>query len=168
MNKILYNPFEIEEVVEGIASHFNDLYNHDNESEVVFAPILQGAVPFFSDICRYITFDPYIDYIGVNSYVGQDQTEFNLYKAPDPTIVRGKIVWLFDDIADSGNTLQFLKNLLLSLGAKEVKTCVLLKKDHCMFPVDVYGFPMKDEWVWGYGMDAPNGRGRILNAIFCK
>ena len=168
MNKILYNPWQIEDVVDGIANHLTDLYGFENEHEVVFAPILQGAVPFFSDICRYLPFDPYVDYIGVSSYAGEQQTEFNLYKAPDPAIVNGKTVWLFDDIADSGNTLDFLKKLLLSLGAKQVKTCVLLKKRHCKYPVDLYGFDMDDEWVWGYGMDAPNGRGRLLNTIFCK
>ena len=168
MNRILYTPWQIEEVVDGIATHLNTLYDQENEDQVVLAPILQGAVPFFSDVSRNLLFNPYVDFIGVSSYVGEQQTEFNLYKAPDPTIVKDRVVWLFDDIADSGKTLEFLKALLLSLGAKEVKTCILLKKNHCPFPVDLYGFPMDNEWVWGYGMDAPDGRGRLLNAIFCK
>jgi hypoxanthine phosphoribosyltransferase len=168
MNQILYTPWQIEDVVDGIATHLNTLYDQQNEDEVVLAPILQGAVPFFSDISRNLLFNPYVDYIGVSSYDGEEQTQFNLYKAPDRAIVKDRTVWLFDDIADSGNTLQFMKNVLLSMGAKEVKTCVLLKKNHCTYPVDLYGFPMNDEWVWGYGMDAPDGRGRLLNAIFCR
>lgn len=168
MNQILYTPWQIEDVVDGIATHLNTLYDQHNEDEVVLAPILQGAVTFFSDVSRNLLFNPYVDYIGVSSYSGSEQGEFNLYKAPDPEIVKGRTVWLFDDIADSGRTLDFMKTVLLSVGAKEVKTCVLLKKSHCTYPIDLYGFPMNDEWVWGYGMDAPDGRGRLLNAIFCK
>jgi hypoxanthine phosphoribosyltransferase len=166
MVKVLYDPFQIEEVAFGVADHFNKLYNKDNESDVIFAPILQGAVPFFSDIARNLTFDPYVEFIGVSSYKGEQQKEFHLYKMIEPNLVRNKTIWLFDDIADSGNTLRFLSDMLKQFGAKEVKSCVLLKKRHCTYPVDVTGFEMDDEWVFGYGMDAPNGRGRLSNAIF--
>ena len=73
---------------------------------------------------------------------------------------------LFDDIADSGNTLNFLTSMLKQYGAKEVKSCVLIKKAHCAHPIDVCGFTMtEDHFVFGYGMDGVDGRGRSLNTI---
>ena len=166
MSDILYTPWEIEDRVMDISEEFNNLYNPSNEHEVLFAPILTGAIPFFNDMCKGITFDPCVEYIGINSYQGTEQKEFNLYKMFDPKVVKDKTVWLFDDIADSGNTLEFLAHLLKQHGAKEVKSCVLLKKSHCKYPVDLYGFEMKENhFVFGYGMDSANGRGRTLGSI---
>lgn len=167
--EILLQPDQLDDIAYGVASTINEIYNEQTievEHEIVFCPILQGAVPFFVDVCKYTLIEPYVDYIGISSYQGQEQKEFVVYKMPDANLVKGKTVWLFDDIADSGKTLEFLKTTLMSFGAKEVKTCVLLKKQSCPFPVDVYGYELEDDyWVWGYGMDAPNGRSRTSNVL---
>jgi hypoxanthine phosphoribosyltransferase len=168
--EIILSPNELEEIAFGVAEVINNLYDNKTlevEHEVVFCPILQGAVPFFADICKGLLMEPYVEYIGVSSYKGKEQQkEFNVYKVPVHDVIKGRTVWLFDDIVDSGRTLDFFTKLLLSMGAKEVKTCVLLKKKSCTFPVDVYGYELDDDmWVWGYGMDAPNGRGRTANVL---
>jgi len=170
--KVLYGQEEILEKVSSIARYFNysNHYNKLNgqDEEIVFVPILQGVVPFFTDIVKNLEFDPFIEYIGVSSYKGESQKEFNLYKSVDPELVKGRKVWVFDDIADSGNTLGYVTGLLEQYGAKQVDTCVLLKKKHCIYPVNMFGFEMNDEWVWGYGMDSPEGRGRALRSIYYK
>lgn len=167
--RVLFDPVEIDDCVWGIANVINEKYqNHDEESSLVFCPILTGAIPFFTNLSNYLQFDPYIEYIGVSSYNGTEQQDkFNVYKLPPADTIKDRIVWLFDDIADSGLTLDFLTRTMLSMGAKQVKTCVLLKKNTCTFPVDIYGFPLEnDDWIHGYGLDAPNGRGRISPALF--
>jgi len=165
--QIILQPDQLDDIAYNTAQAINNLYEDlEIEQDIVFCPILQGAVPFFAEICKYLLIEPYVDYIGVSSYQGKQQKEFLVYKMPDANLVKGKTVWLFDDIADSGKTLKFLKTTLLSFGAKEVKACVLLKKQSCQYPVDIYGYPLEDEmWVWGYGMDAPNGRGRTSNIL---
>jgi hypoxanthine phosphoribosyltransferase len=165
--QVLFSPWDIEERVLDIAENLNSIYE-DNADDVLFCPILQGAVPFFADICKGITFAPAVDYVGLSSYKGtEQQKEFSVYKVFVLDLIKGKTVWLFDDIADSGKTLEFLKKLALSMGAKEVKTCVLLKKKSCPFEVDFYGFEVEDDqWVWGYGMDLDNSVGRTESAIF--
>ncbi len=168
MDQMLYNSSQINACVNRLSKKLNSLYDWENEHNIILAPILQGAVSFFSDITKKLTFDPYIEYIGISSYVGTKQKEFHLYKMIDPKLVQNKTIWLFDDIADSGNTLRFLTNTLMQFGAKEVKTCVLLKKKHCTYPVDLVGLKINNEWVFGYGMDNDNGRGRILNAVHYK
>lgn len=165
MDKLIYNPLQIEACIHRLSKKLNALYSWETEDNVILAPILQGAVRFFSDISKKLIFDPRIEYIGISSYVGTKQKEFNLYKMIDPKLVFNKTIWLFDDIADTGNTLQFLTQTLKAHGAKEVKTCVLFKKIHCTFPVDLTGFHINDEWVFGYGMDGENGRGRALNTV---
>lgn len=167
--EIILRPDELEEIAFGVAEQINQHYDNTTEAEndVVFCPILQGAIPFFADICKGVLIEPYVEYIGVSSYVGKEQQkQFNVYKVPVHDVIKGRTVWLFDDIADSGKTLDFFTKLLKSMGAREVKTCVLLKKKSCTYPVDVYGYELDDDmWVWGYGMDAPNGRCRTSNVL---
>lgn len=164
--QVLFSPWDIEERVLDIAENLNSIYE-DNADDVLFCPILQGAVPFFVDICKGITFAPAVDYVGITSYEGRDQKEFNVYKMPNAKLAEGKTVWLIDDIADSGKTLNFLKGIFTQYGAKEVKTCTLLKKKSCPVDIDFYGFEVEDDqWVWGYGMDLDNSVGRTESAIF--
>jgi hypoxanthine phosphoribosyltransferase len=168
--EIILSPNELEEIAFGVAEQINEIYENKTleiEHEVVFCPILQGAIPFFADICKGVLMEPYVEYIGLSSYKGKEQQDdFSVYKIPPVETIKGRTVWLFDDIADSGKTLNFLSRLLLSMGAREVKTCVLLKKKSCTYPVDIYGYELEDEmWVWGYGMDAPNGRCRTANVL---
>ena len=166
MIRVLLSEKHIEQIAQTIAQKLNSMYMGEAEESVVLAPILQGAVPFYHEVAKRLEFDPYVDFIGISSYEGTTQKEFNIYKMFDPEMVSGRVVWLFDDLADSGNTLQFLKNMLLQYGAKDVKVCVLLKKAHCSFPVDIVGQEVGNDWVWGFGMDAPNGRGRTLNTVY--
>jgi hypoxanthine phosphoribosyltransferase len=165
-SRALWAKEEILERVSSIVEYFNSTYSPNDQ--VLFAPVLQGAIPFFSDIIKGVTFDPFVECIGISSYKGEQQKEFNLYRMIDTKYISGKIVWLFDDIADSGNTLNYLTQLLYQRGAQDVKTCVLIKKHHCKYHIDQFGFEMGDGWLWGYGMDSPDGRGRSLNSIYCK
>ena len=165
--KVLYNPQQIDQCVYNIAISINKTYSQQDENNIVFCPILQGVVPFFADLIKYIEIEPYVEYLGISSYKGTEKGDFLVYKMPDPSIVKDKTIWVFDDIADSGDTLRFVKETLISYGALDVKTCTLLKKDSCTYPVDLYGFPLKnDNWIHGYGLDAPNGRGRTAPALY--
>lgn len=78
--------------------------------------------------------------IGVKFYSGINQ------KADKPIIyqdlpikVEGKRVLLFDDVADSGGSLQFVSDLLHQRGAKMVKTATLYYKPHSAVKPDYFG-----------------------------
>ena len=164
---LLYNNVSIANCVYRIADTLNSKYYRKDTKDILFAPILQGAVPFFHDVSKEILFDPYVDYVGISSYQGTKQGEFNLYKDLNPELVKDKIVWFFDDIADTGRTLQFLTDQALSYGAAEVHSCVLIKRLGSPYKVDLFGFETA-KWVWGYGMDAPNGKGRTFDSVYCN
>ncbi|MPN42085.1 hypothetical protein SDC9_189641 [bioreactor metagenome] len=51
-----------------------------------------------------------------------------------------------DDVIDSGETLKFTKNYMISAGAKEVMTAALCFKPRSVFVPDFYGFETKS-WV---------------------
>ena len=81
------------------------------------------------------------------------QVDFLDRKLP---VVKGRSVLLVDDILDTGRTLEAVSAKLLELGAREVKTCVLLTKDKeraAEVEADYSAFEIGDEFVVGYGLD---------------
>ena len=139
--------------------------------DAVCLPVLQGVTSFFTDISRNFTWDPIVDYVGASSYDGQNRQMINAYKMPKPNLIQGKAVFIFDDILDSGNTMDFFVKTCFSLGATSVTPVVLLKRKDTPYVADpradeaLVMYEIADEWVWGYGMDDTHGRGRTLKHI---
>jgi len=70
--------------------------------------------------------------------------------------VAGRDVLLIDDILESGKTLTFTRDLMLSRGAKSCAIAVLLDKRmrrQTALTADYVGFDCPDYFVVGYGMD---------------
>ena len=92
-----------------------------------------------------------------------------LADAPDPQAGSGQVViavkacainypdvLIIEDIVDSGMTLSFLKENLLSRGAASLHIATLLDKPErrrVPLHVDYSGFTIPDEFVVGYGLD---------------
>ena len=155
MSKLLITPPAIESRVLDLSDLINNKYT-GTEVLPVLTPIMQGGITFFSDLARFLTIEAYVDYVGVSSYKGKTQGMFDLYKTWN-TDLTGKDVWLIDDIADTGNTLSYLEKLAYKEGAKKVYKATLLRRKDCPVPLDFSGFDLDTEWVFGYGMDDPNG-----------
>ena len=170
--KMLYSHNEINSRLNYLATDINELVTTvDGFGDAVCIPILQGSVPFFHDLSSYFCWNPVVDYVGASSYDGQDQRMIQAYKMPKRHLVQDKAVFLFDDILDTGNTINFFANTLFSMGAKEVIPVVLLKRKHSEWVQDprinrvIVGFEIYDEWTFGYGMDDENYKGRTLKHI---
>ena len=133
--------------------------------ELVVVILLKGALVFAADMCRRLPVMLTVECINVASYHGDikssGKVEFLDEKLPN---VAGKKVLVMDDILDTGLTMRAVIDSLLSLGASEVRSCVLLNKQKnrsigC--EVDYKAFDIEDEFVVGYGLDF-QGRYRNL------
>lgn len=85
--------------------------------------------------------------IGVKFYAGINER----LKVPQvyqelPVSVQGERVLLFDDVADSGESLQFATEYLLKAGVEEVITATLFYKPHSIVRPDVFGFET-NAWI---------------------
>ncbi len=124
---------------------------------VILIGVLKGAAIFLADLARQITLDATFDFIAVSSYGDQQQHsgEVKLVKDVDESLA-GKNVILVEDILDTGLTMTYLRNLLLTRSPKRLKIAVLLDKAPRRIQpvvVDYVGFEIPDEFVVGYGMD---------------
>lgn len=63
-----------------------------------------------------------------------------------PTSVKDKDILIFDDVADTGESLNFAKNYLLQKGAKKVKVASLLYKPWSVVEPDYYG-ATTEAWI---------------------
>ena len=152
--KILISREEIAKRIKEIAAEIDADYGGE---PILLIGILKGSVIFFADLVRELSVPASMDFMAISSYgAGTTSTgEVKMIKDLDKSI-SGKNVLVVEDIIDSGNTLSYLKRLLLSRGPKSLKICTLLDKPDRRkvdLDVDYCCFRIPDEFVVGYGLD---------------
>ena len=120
--------------------------------------ILKGASFFYTDLCRAIHTDIYMDFISVSSYGIESQSSGIVRLIKDLNVnIMGRDVILVEDIIDSGLTLNYLKGMLSQRGAASIRIVTLLDKPARRrvkdLKVDYSCFNIPDEFVVGYGLD---------------
>lgn len=156
---VLFTQTEIETRVKSLATQVSYQNNPENQSRVMIG-VLNGAFMFFTDLVRNMEVDCEIDFIQAKSYLGQVQDRVDILK--DINIdIKGKDVFLVDDIYDSGNTMKRLVAHLQSKGPKSITPVTLFKRSYSYMEDLIYGFELHNEaWLVGYGLDATNGTKR--------
>lgn len=128
----------------------------------LFVALLRGAAPFASKVMFEITkqnpsYHPELDYMMVSTY-GADHTAKQPVIVTDlapNTTVAGRAIIVLDDVIDQGVTSDFVRELLLSRGAKSVELATLASKDipGRSSQSDYNGFEAGDKWLVGMGLD---------------
>ena len=134
---------------------------------IVFVCVMKGGFMFFSDLIKKIKYPIEVDFVKCSSYDGQSQKKQEMHYDIE-TNVKDKTIFLVDDILDSGNTMNELKDHYMKLGAKQVETVSAVYKENLDFPDHffIYQQPTNvNPWYIGYGMDGPKGYSRNLETI---
>jgi len=141
--------------VEELAGELTDYYGL---GELTIIGVMTGVFIFLADLMRNLSMPIRLDVVSVCSYPGKSTKSSGPQLVLPPTAdISGKNVLLVDDILDSGRTMTFLLDLLSASRPRDLKTCVLLRKD--LGPdmkrpdADFFGFDVPDEFVVGYGLD---------------
>lgn len=165
MQKIITHE-EIQQRIKELAEAIST--NHI-QSENVLPPvmicILNGAFYFFSDLTRMMSIDCEIDFVRLKSYEGQDNSGGIQHIKGLELDLKGKRVYIIDDICDSGATIMETLFMVNSRMASEVKVVTLLQRKGGVLLTDFHGFEIGDEWVIGCGLD-DNGLKRTLRDIY--
>lgn len=152
--KSLVSEQEISEIVDRLAGQISQDFTG---TKLLVIGILKGASIFMSDLIRKIKLPLEIDYMAVSSYGSSTKSSgvVRILKDLDED-VSGKEVLVVEDIVDTGLTLSYLKQYLLSRKAKSVKICSLLNKPSrrkVEIEIDYIGKEIEDYFVVGYGID---------------
>ncbi|MBT8136580.1 MAG: hypoxanthine phosphoribosyltransferase [Gammaproteobacteria bacterium] len=151
---ILISQKEIQRRVDELAAEISADYA--DKGPLVIVGILKGAFMFLADLSRCLTVPRVIEFIAVSSY-DDGSTSGGVRLIMDlRDSIAGKHVLIVEDIVDSGNTLNYLIEMLETRNPASIRTCALLQKPgrtQVEVKVDYSGFNIPDEWVVGYGLD---------------
>lgn len=140
-----------------------------SSTDLLTIPVLRGGIFFFADLVRRIKHSVEIAPVSAWSYETGENVQRDTVAVEDGKVaVEGRSVLLVDDVCDSGRTLAELTQRFIKLGAREVRSAVLIKRilPHETFNPDWIGFEYNGpEWFVGYGMDDCD-RWRNLGSIY--
>ena len=144
--------------------------HRDDKTPVVTVCILNGGFMFFADFVRAMPIDLECDFMRVKSYVKKrKQGDIEITKDLEVPI-KGKHVYIIDDIFDTGNTMRAVIDYLRVKKPKSLNIVTLLKReDSPIYDIEcpVYTvMDLKDEWVVGYGLDDDKGHCRNYKNIY--
>jgi hypoxanthine phosphoribosyltransferase len=149
-----------------IAKKISAEHNGDR-TPVVMVGLLNGAFMFYSDLVRNMRIDVECDFMRVKSYVSKNkQGDIQITKDLE-TPIKGKHVYLVDDIYDSGNTMQAVIDYLEVKHPASISIVTLITRETSPIPpqASYHAFTIKDEWLVGFGMDNDKGYCRNYPSI---
>ncbi len=155
---INYNEIQnkIHQLAKEIDNYIDKIQSEQEETDIVFLCVLTGSIFFFSELVRNLKNDVLTEYIKVSSYKGTQTTE-NVKILKDISIdITNKVVFIVEDIIDTGLTLNKIISLFKERNPKELLICTLLDKPSKRLvdiKIDFCGFVIPPEFVIGYGMD---------------
>lgn len=145
---------QIAKIVDRMAAQITEDYLGE---DLLVIGILKGASLFMADLIRKIKLPLEIDYMAVSSYGSSTRSSGVVRILKDlEADIQGKSLLIVEDIVDTGLTLSYLKNNLLSRKAKSVKIASLLNKPSrrkIEIDIDYVGKEIEDYFVVGYGID---------------
>jgi hypoxanthine phosphoribosyltransferase len=134
--------------------------DYNGESPLLVG-VLKGAVMVMADFARALQIPVMMDWMAVSSYGNSTQSSgvVRILKDLD-TEVANRHVLIVEDIIDTGLTLTWLRENLMSRGASSVKILTVLRKPDAVVAdivPDYLGFDIPNKFVVGYGLDYAEG-----------
>ena len=149
-----------------VAKRISDDHRGD-KTPVVMVGLLNGCFMFYADLVRNLKIDVECDFMRVKSYISKNkQGDIQITKDLE-TPVKGKHVYLVDDIYDTGNTMKAVIDYLEVKHPASISIVSLVTRETSPIPPQksYHAFTIKDEWCIGFGMDDDKGYARNYPSI---
>ena len=163
-----FEPFleqeEIQNIVSQMAKEMGVLKNENS----LFIIVLKGSFLFASDLLKALSFDAEITFMQIKSYQGTQSSGEIKDIMGVPMNLKDRTIVIIEDIVDTGNTLEYLYNLLSKENPKKIHIASLLLKPDVYskeIPIDFVGKEIPNHFVVGYGLDYEE-LGRTLPQIY--
>ena len=152
--KVLITENQLKTKVKELADKISKEYDGKNPLLIC---ILKGSVLFASDLLKSLSTPCQIEFMAVSSYGASTKSSGEVKLTKDLNVpIANRDVIIIEDIVDSGNTLSYLKRVLLQRNPNSVKICTLLDKPErrkANIFADYAGAQIPDAFVVGYGLD---------------
>ncbi len=154
ISKILLSEEQIQTRVKELAAQLSEEYADKNP---VFVGVLKGVVVFYADFVKNFTHPCQMDFMWISSYAGTSSGQMVVRKDVSCDL-KGRHVVILEDIFDTGSSLQYTYDHLLTKEPASLKICTLLDKperrrEGITVKADYTGFVIPNEFVVGYGLD---------------
>jgi hypoxanthine phosphoribosyltransferase len=137
--------------------------------DLLLLGVLKGAFVFLADLVRHLTIPVSVDFVRLSSYGGGTTSSGKVRITHDVDLsLYQHDVLIVEDIVDSGLTLSFLREHLLTHKPRSLKICALVDKRErrsTEVPLDYVGFHLHKGFLIGYGLDC-NDAYRQLPEIY--
>ena len=150
----LYSREEIAQRIKELASEIDRDFAG---RELLLIAVLKGSFLFIADLARELKSPVIVDFMRLASYGSEMQSSGIVEVRKDLEIdIKDRNVIIVEDIIDSGQTLETLREKLLARQPASLRICTLVDKTAhrvTRVPVDYVGFTMDDGFIVGYGLD---------------
>jgi hypoxanthine phosphoribosyltransferase len=155
ISKVLLSEEQIQTRVKELAAQLSAEYAG---KDPIFVGVLKGVVVFYADFIKNFTEHCQMDFMWLSSYAGTDSTGRMKVLQGLSQDIEGRHVVILEDIFDTGSSLQYTYEYLLTKNPASLKICTLLdkperRKDGVTVKPDYTGFVIPNEFVVGYGLD---------------
>lgn len=155
IEKILLSEEQIKTRIKELGQELSREYAGKNPLVV---GVLKGVVVFYADMIRAIDVPCQLDFMWISSYRGTNSSGTMNVRCDLSADVKGRHVLILEDIFDTGNSLQYTYDYLMTKEPASLKICTLLDKPERRNPsvtikADYTGFVIPNEFVVGYGLD---------------
>lgn len=153
IERVLISNEELQEKISEVGAKISADFAGKNP---IFVGVLKGCYIFMADLLRHVSINCSVDFMAVSSYKGTQSTGAVRISKDLNENIAGRHVIIVEDILDSGVTLNFLRNYLLTRGPASISIVTLMDKPSRR-KADIYAdyscFEVPNEFVVGYGLD---------------
>lgn len=124
----------------------------------VFLTVMNGGMIFASELTKRLKKPITMDYIHASRYgdAHYGSSHITWFRQPKESLVKGRTVYILDDILDEGHTIAEIKRFLMNAEAKDCKVAVMVNKeigkDKPIY-ADHVGVNAPNHFLFGFGMD---------------
>lgn len=152
---ILYSAEELYSALDKMAQ----AVDAEIEGEIpVFLTVMNGGMMFASELTKRLKNPIIMDYIHASRYGDAlyGSNHITWYRQPKESLIRGKVVYILDDILDEGHTIAEIRRFIINSGAKECRVAVMVNKEigkEKPIYADHIGVSAPNHFLFGFGMD---------------
>ena len=156
---------ELDFAIQNMAKQIEDDFADDTP---IFVGVLNGAFMVVSDFMKHYKAPCEVSFIKMASYEGTTSTNEVKQLIGLNQDLTGRTVIVIEDIVDTGNTIEELKELFKKQNVKHFKIATLFFKPEAYkkdIKLDYVGIRIPNKFIVGFGLDY-DGLGRNLPEVY--